>query len=240
MTEVPPLEDQSPEELLAEAKENLEEIRSMLRERLDAYEISPIAKIPYKARILREVLLHRVWDLGDAALQQFEKSRNIPAFTLARSTFETASVIFCLYKRIQLVVETNTLGDLDEEFLMRTLFGRKDDPDAKYQAINILTAIDHLDKYIADGNIEQEGKFREYFDGMCEYAHPNWEGTLTAYHHYISERMCEVGVRVGSVPVEYGIYCLRMSLNIGGGFAQKLEYIDARFREICEREMSLD
>ena len=70
------------------------------------------------------------------------------------------------------VIDADTLGDFDEGFLMRALFGRKDDREAQYQAPNVLTCLDHLDRYVADGNEDRKGAVTKHFSGMCEYAQP--------------------------------------------------------------------
>jgi hypothetical protein len=71
-----PTVDKSAAELLSEAREFTDEVRQTLIDRLDANTISPRAKIPHKARILREVLLQRARGVGhDPECREFEPVR---------------------------------------------------------------------------------------------------------------------------------------------------------------------
>ena len=232
-----PLEQRTTAELLAGARSLFDELGGLLCTRLSANDVSPIAKVPYKARVLREVLLHRTWELGDSAYTQYENGRVIPAFTLTRAAFETACVLFDLHRRVKAAVNSDALGDLDEEFLMKALFGRRDDPKVPYHSLNVLTVVDHVDKYVAGGRKEREGVLRRHFDNMCEFVHPNWAGAMGAYCHDIDERHSEFGPGRGKVPSQVGLYCLRIAVNIAGGSADGLAELEERFRKLCEREL---
>lgn len=223
-------------QLLREAREYTQELGSLLSGHLDANNVSPLAKIPYKARILREALLHRAWELADAACENFEQGRVITAFVLTRAAFETAALVFVLHKRVAKVVDVGSLGEFDEGFLMRALFGRKDDQGLPYQAFNILTCIDHIDRHVTEGREDRRGAVMALFADLCEYAHPNWAGTMGAYTHDVDERHSEFGSGKGNPPAECGIRSLRIALSIVIGCHRKLTELEDPLRELCERE----
>ncbi len=220
--------DKSDLELLAEARQFSAELRCMLQTRLSPKEVSPRAKTPYKARVMREVLLHRASELSDAACDLYEQEKLVPAYVLTRAVFETAAMLYLVYKKADTAVETNSVHEFDV-FLMRGLFGSRDTA-MPLDSHNILTAVDHLDKY-GDG-------LRSYFDGLCEFAHPNCEGTLAAYTKHNDDLSMELGPNARGMRLAYGIIALRVVVSVAGEFYKKLAELDEQLRSLCEAELS--
>lgn len=72
----------SDSELLALAKQLASNIRSSLPKKLYAGSFTLKSKLPYKASLFREVLIHRLIDLADVAVELYESGRLVPALLL--------------------------------------------------------------------------------------------------------------------------------------------------------------
>lgn len=105
--------------------------------------------------------------------------------------------------------------------------------DSGVEAINILTAIDKLNKEYK--NIRREYEF------ICEFAHPNLPGLLGSYGQLNRENNCasfsfEAQYKTLPKPAAYGLYLLSMSLLIFTNYYKKMEDILPKFREICNKK----
>ena len=133
------------EQLLKEVREILNEFEGKLVEHL-----GPVEQTTTRTRLLRlfEVLkqasLRRIVDLADAAHEMFRQKRLVPACTLTRSVFETVGILYYIHKKL---VEHTEKSDPESihNLLMSAVFGRKD-TDWPEKSIQVLTAIDHIDK----------------------------------------------------------------------------------------------
>lgn len=105
-------------ERLALAKQFASDIRDCLPKELDARSFSLKSKLPYKASAFREVLIHRVSDLADVAIELYESNRLVPAFVITRSVIETTAVVYWLYQKSQEFIEKKDENAFDE-FLMK-------------------------------------------------------------------------------------------------------------------------
>jgi hypothetical protein len=139
---------------------------------------SPVAKIPMKVAALLQVGIRRILELTESFVSDVNAGRYTPPFISARATVETACL---MYSAIQRVREANTTRDLSalEEFderIMKMLVGGKSrewaHPD-EYEAVNVLTVIQHLTKRIP--------QLTSMYELLCEYAHPNYSGMMGAY-----------------------------------------------------------
>ena len=156
---------------LMEARILSEEIASSLPNKIQIASLTLKSKIPFKALSIRELLIHRLSALAINAVELLEKGHVVSGVVLTRSVVETVAVLYVLHERIFRYLENNNLKDFDD-FLMRCLLGSRNKT-GKREAINILNAIDRVDK--------KHSGFRIAYDGLCEYTHPNWAGTMGAY-----------------------------------------------------------
>ncbi len=157
--------------LLHEARQLTESISSSLLDRIQIAALTLESKLPFKALSIRELLLHRVSSLATAAVDLFERDQVIPAVVLTRAIVETVSVLYCLHERLKRFLDDKNSAELDK-FLMSCLVGSRNVPDHP-SAVNVLTSVDHVVRTIPE--------FRSVYDRLCEYAHPNWAGTLGAF-----------------------------------------------------------
>jgi hypothetical protein len=142
-----------------------------------------------------------------------------------------------MYKRLEQVVETCELDDIDS-FLNKTTIGGRSNlipkaPDGNViEANNILTAIDKLDKEYK--NIRQEYEF------ICEFAHPNFLGNLGSYGQLNKENnyYCfsfDAPYKTLPEPAAYGLTTLSVALLIFTDYYKKMEDILPLFTKICEK-----
>jgi len=164
-------EGKGKEELLTEAEYLVKQLAENLPSKVSRELVSDTSKTALKAYVIRASLFHRMAELADVAIDLYRRNRLIAALVITRSAFETAALAYHTCKHIEKVVETGKIGDIDET-LMKVLFGERL-PEAEWKSINILTAIDKLDK-------EAPG-VRGLYEDLCEFAHPNWSGAMGAY-----------------------------------------------------------
>jgi len=114
----------NPEEsnCLDEVSTFLKLINVNLPKKISAASLSHHSKLPFKAFSLRGVLVHRITDLTEVAIDLYEADKVVPAIIMTRSVFETTAVLYLLYKKIKKAAMTKMLGVIDD-FLMKSLFG---------------------------------------------------------------------------------------------------------------------
>ena len=147
--------------------------------RVDAASLTRRSKIPFKIFSLKELLLHRMTALAESALHLYESDRRVPSYLIIRATQETAAAVFNLRGKCSVYLNEKDLDTFDD-YLMKGLAGGRD-VTAKVTAINVITLVDKVDK-------EYPG-YREMYDLLCEYAHPNFYGVLDAFGKVNAEQL---------------------------------------------------
>ena len=165
------------QDLLERIRLVADELSASLPEAFDIASLSTKAKLPFKALTLRESLIHRASELADTALDLIDSRRFIPATIIARALMETTGLLYWLHHRVESAVKAGQVGDLDD-FLMRGLVGDKlDDGEDDIVALNAMSGIDRVSQDEKDLPVT----FREMYDWLCEFTHPNWGGVMGAY-----------------------------------------------------------
>lgn len=222
------------EVLLREANEFASELRRTLVTTITPADVSPIAKIPFKIRVFRELLLHRVSDLSDAACLLYNNGATIPAFVLTRAAFETMAVMFHFHKTIEAALSEGSADGFDS-LVMKSLFGTKD-RSTPFEAVNIRTVMDHLEKRFPG--------LQEMYGCLCEFAHPNYAGVAGAYQCVEQVNLDDpriplpLGSSASRLGPEYGLICLRVAISMADWFARELAKKDVDVIRLCEAELS--
>lgn len=134
-------------------------------------------------------------------------------------------MLYWLYRRIEQVVQSNDLGDIDA-FLMRAMFGWRDVA-MPAQAFNVLTAIDQMGKEFPS--------YRDLYDSLSEFIHPNWSGVHGAYAKTDKENFSEnLGPEFTELPLPIGLIPLRASLEAFKFYYDKLSAMFPPFIKICD------
>lgn len=152
----------------------LAELRTWHPKGLAAANFSAKSTLPFKVMSHRASLLYRITELAEGAYDLYKVGSLVAAFTLTRSSMETASMMVRLYDIVNIVVKRADVRDLDE-LLMKGIFGGRDEG-ARLTAVNILTVVDNTDKRVKG--------WRTAYDSLSEYVHPNFSGTLSMYAKY--------------------------------------------------------
>lgn len=162
------------QEWLKKAKSFRNQIEQKLSFKLPKLEKTPGGEVEHLVIAFREILLHRIYDLSDSAIELYNKNKLVPASVLTRAVFETAALLFYGLKKI---ITANNTKSIDEvrDLLHRGIWGSRI-WDEEQKAIQVLTSLDHLDK-------EYHG-VRSAYDNLSEMAHPNVMGTGAAYSNY--------------------------------------------------------
>jgi len=114
------------DDLLKESVERCRLLSDGLPKRVDPASISYTAKIPFKAMDYREALIWRTEELARTACEMFVRDELASAVTLTRACMETVAAMWYLKEKIQHVIDTKEVGDIND-VLMRLLMGSKND-----------------------------------------------------------------------------------------------------------------
>ena len=129
-------------------------------------------KAPFRTAVLREVLLWRMHDLASQSVLLADGGQYLGARILLRSAIETLALLIFLNHKIRAVLDASLSFFVFEEVTKQLLLGSKNGK-TKYQAVNILTALERADSV-------HVGIRKMYLD-LCESAHPNYDGVLYGY-----------------------------------------------------------
>ena len=163
---------------MSEGLSNFEEARS-LAQTLEAslpanFEIAMLtleSKVPFKLLSYREALIHRFADTFVAAVGAIDSSRPVSAALLTRGSMETLARMKELKDEIVRFLQYADTKFLDD-FVMNRLFGSRENPNLP-SAVNILTSLDKMSDFIPD--------FRNVYDILSEYCHPNYQGVSGSF-----------------------------------------------------------
>lgn len=212
---------------LTKAKQLSRQLSSNLPKKIKAASLSHYSKLPFKAFSLREALIHRIAELSEVAVELFESEKLVSAIIMTRAVYETTSVLYWLYKRLKQVCATKELGNIDE-FFMKYLFGSKNG-EGPLESYNILTAIDHTDK-------DFKG-YRNAYDSLSEFAHPNWSGLSGAYSKLNRKKIyLELGKDAGNVPLSVALPLLVGALTLFIYCYNEMETYLLEFNKFCDRK----
>jgi hypothetical protein len=170
MQETP--DDLSFERFVTEIEERLQTFERNLPRRIDPVALSR-SKLPFKALAYREVLIWRVTELGRTAFENLHADRLAAAILLARAAIETTAALWYLFNKLNGAVNAGSVGDIDHYLGKLSVGTRNWTDDGSPQAVSVLTFVDCAEKTF-------EG-FRHAYDGLSEYAHPNYMGTTGLY-----------------------------------------------------------
>jgi len=190
------MEDKKDINYLELAKEYYRRIHSCLpKNNIYASSFTLNSKLPYKAASLRELIIYRVETLTQDAIELFDKKRIISAFIITRALIETISVIIVLNNKISSFLNNKKTNELDT-FLNSCLIGDRIGVTG-ISTTNVLTLIDIVNK-------KYQG-FREDYNRLSEFTHPNWSGVLGPFGNIDSEEyVLNLSKNTNNIPIEFG------------------------------------
>ena len=192
-------------ERIALARELAQNIAASLPKELYAGSFTLKSKLPFKATSLREVLIHRVSELGTVAIELYEQAWLVPAFIMTRAVVETVAMVYWLHQKVSGFLDTKDVNALDE-FLMKAMLGSRDGT-TKLESYSVLTAVDRVEKDFPG--------VRSMYNTLCEFTHPNWSGALGSYGKIDRENYrLHLGKEHSQPPLAFGLGPLIGSLAI--------------------------
>lgn len=201
-------------------------IRLSLPPRIDPATVSTKAKIPFKALCIREVLLYRVSELGNAGLECYQQKQLVAAGILSRSLMESVAVLYWMNEKIKTSVENGSTGDIDD-FFKKVLIGSRNGS-SPLDAYNVLKAIDIVTKDIPH--------YRNLYEELSEIAHPNYSGALGAYAKRNQETVC-YELDTARLPWPMILGPLVTSLELFVHFYDGMILYLKQFAQLCEKEL---
>jgi hypothetical protein len=139
--------------------------------------ISPLCKNiafrpTFNADFYRESVFHRFIELVESTYTLYRSEQFLAAIITARSCQETISILNFINIKLEHLSKTEDLKHFVESFKRLTLGFCQDEEFP--EKISVMTCIDSVDKKL-------EGKFRQHYNLLSEYAHPNYSGTFGVF-----------------------------------------------------------
>jgi hypothetical protein len=218
-----------------ELEEKLKRLSSRLPKIISRENVSDTSKTALKVYLIHASLLYRYHDLAKNSVSLSKERAIVPALILARAAFETAALLFYTYTKIDTVVKSRDIGEIDD-ILMRIMFGKRQQQipgDTDISAINILTVIDLLDKEM--GKLSVQG-IRGLYDNLCEFAHPNFCGAFGSYADTAEDNPfhCAFGIEPECLNADMPLSFLYTSLLILEAYDDELTKILPIFTKLHE------
>jgi hypothetical protein len=172
------------------------------------------SKTAWKCGILGQVLLYRVTMLAIGCADAWKSGNVVCSVLAARALLETIAVCKFIKERLQSSSETKNVDEI-EELANAQLFSTRNEEIVSegfgFQARNILTYIDKLDKQVSG--------VRESYDFLSEWCHPNGSGHLFTYGEINKQtgtvKFFEIAPRVKGIQ-GHVVTCFMMILFVEG------------------------
>jgi len=156
---------------MTEIQSKIEEIRILLDGRIEHFEYSNKAQIPFKVHSFIEIMNLRMIDFCEAANLLITSNHIIPSLPLIRALFENIAVTYRISSTIDNSLNANKLTEDFDDLIMKISLGTRYDNNLR--AINIMTNLEKLDK--------KYNGIKKFYDELCEFVHPNWDGVEGSY-----------------------------------------------------------
>jgi len=215
-------------EMLAEIRAGIAWLDSTLPTRVAGMEVSARSKVPFKLLIYRAALGWRFSELCSSALEALEREHLVTGILLTRGAVETAAGAWYLSDRLRRAVAEMSLGSLDDR-LMRLLFGDKT-TSTMPNPVHVNDFLDSVEKRVSG--------FREQYDRLCEFAHPNWAGTALSFSRIAKEENCayfDSYPRQRASIQTQGVVNLSVALLAFRRVYEEVESLMPEFIALCER-----
>ena len=174
----------------AELHEGLEKnYTDLLKERADFVEygkpedLSDRRRAKLNCDLLKQVLVHRAEQLMTGTGAMLTQKNLYGLALIVRGHIETLAVLGYFTRRLDSLTKDNITFEQFEQDIANGLLGAKHDLFDKAGApVNILTCVEHSDKYL-DAELFQEKKemVQDLYGWLSEFAHPNFCSNKSAY-----------------------------------------------------------
>jgi hypothetical protein len=163
---------------LKEVDRLLTELRALKRQDVKAVkdgEVTP--KMCWKIECYLQGIVYRTIALCEAGKCCWNASNLLGATIMGRAVIETAAISFRFCREVERGVHSKDVAVIDGAVMKLTFAARhRSLNDIMPEAPNILSSIDQLDRFLCDD--KQTQNVRNVYEFLCEFAHPNWVGTV--------------------------------------------------------------
>ncbi len=221
------------DDLTIEIRGRLDRLEANLMSRLDARDLGTRSQLPFYALYCRETWMWRVVELGRDAFDCFQKEDFVSAMVLTRAAMETTAALWTLRGKLERALKLGSVNISElGTYLARLQVGQgkglaqPDEP----KAVHVMDFIRTVEK-------DFEG-FGHQYDGLSEFAHPNWSGTTGLYSRFDhDEALVEFGrnIRGGERTKGIGLTNLNVALLFFEDIYNRLADLMPAFIELCER-----
>lgn len=196
-------------EPLVEARLLADAVASSLPRSIPIHALPMQSKIPFKVFSLRETLFHRASALASPAVSLLEAGNVVSGVLLTRAVMETVAILADLQTKLDAFVKSPDVAAMDT-FLMKGMFANRQEKGGvkdEFYTSSIMSSIDRLDKKFKG--------FREMYDTLSEYAHPNYSGVFGAFGTVDHAKfVLELGPKKGARSIGVGANALASAMNI--------------------------
>ncbi len=183
--------------------------------------------------LYREALIWRMAELSEGACHHFQADGIISAIVLTRASVETAAALWYLHRKVEDVVSSGSLGDIDT-YLMKLTCGTKTlgvEAQTKHRPVAVGKFLEAVERDIRG--------FSRQYGVLSDYAHPNWAGTTLMYTE--TDRRTAIATLGKNVSREYGkmtgIRTLSVALAMFEHSYNGLSDLSAEFVQLCEEKI---
>jgi hypothetical protein len=209
----------------------INELRLHLVDIIEHFHYSKTAKIPFKVHSFIEIMNLRMLDFSEAVQLLLKQDKVVPAIPLIRSLFENVAITYRVISAVESSLSNNKLTNDFDDLITKIKFGTRYKDEIV--SINILTQIDKLDK--------QFNGLRKYYDALCEFTHPNWDGVEGSYSELDEVKRCTYIQKIITTDhslIDFFQTCFLLIISIFSGSAEWLRNNLQVFTELCESEIN--
>ncbi|MBS4057498.1 MAG: hypothetical protein KGZ82_09295 [Bacteroidales bacterium] len=216
---------------MTDIQSKIEKIRLLKNDRIEHFQYSRKAKFPFKVHSFIEIMNLRMNDFCDATDLLIRNNHIIPAVSLIRALFENVAITYCITSAVDNSLKANKLIENFDDLITKISLGTR--YESQVDAINVLTQIDKLDK-------EYKG-IRKFYDSLCEFVHPNWDGVEGSYSESNEKARHTDIYKV--VTTEHPVYnwiesCFLLSMGVYLEYSNRIKTNLPSFAILCETEIS--
>jgi len=169
-------------------------LEGRFRDEFSDDDLTGVPEVMWRAGVAYQCLYRRTVESAVGVKLAWKAGNLITVVTMARSLLETGAIAWRLTDHIEKALEKKDAAELYAA-IMKISFGNRvnliEEKEEEYRAVNILTAIEHMNTGILKG---KEESFIDIYNCLSEIAHPNHWGILGLYGNHIeAEERIEFG-----------------------------------------------
>lgn len=214
---------------MKEIKSSINEIKKLQNKQFYHKQYSSIAKTPFKVHSFSEIMNCRMLDFCESAYLLMKNNHIIPSVSIIRAVFENTAITNRVLISIRNSLKSNSLDNDSDELMVKIIYGTRY---VEPEAINILTQLDKLDK--------KYNGIRKFYDELCEFVHPNWDGVEGSYSNLHEDKQSSDILKV--ITKEHNVFkffsaCFIACMKIYIDLITEIRNLLPEYSKLCESEI---